>query len=79
MRSNSGAALPNVTYRFTENFSAAFGMAGFWGRYEKRVAPFYQNSLDNRVGEGAYKSFVENGLSAIRERDELWLRIRYTF
>ena len=33
----------------------------------------------NRVGRGDYRSFVENGLAAIRERDELWLRIRYTF
>jgi hypothetical protein len=31
------------------------------------------------VGRGAYKSFVENGLSAVRERDEIFMRIRYTF
>jgi hypothetical protein len=79
VRSNSGAALPEVTYRFTENFSASFGVAGFWGRWEKRVAPLYEIALGNRVGRGAYKSFVENGLSAIRERDEIWLRLRYTF
>jgi hypothetical protein len=78
-QSNSGAALPEITYRFTENFSVAFGMAGFWGRYEKKPASLYQNALNNRVGRGAYKSYVENGLSAIRERDEFWLRIRYTF
>jgi len=77
--SNSGAALPSVTYRFTENFSASFGLAGFWGRYESRSTPFYMNGLDNRVGEGAYSSYVENGLSAVRERDEAYLRIRYTF
>jgi hypothetical protein len=78
-RSNSGAAMPSVTYRFTENFSASFGMAAFWGRYEKRTAPFWMGGLENRVGRGAYKSYVENGLSGIRERDELYLRIRYTF
>ena len=27
----------------------------------------------------AYKDFVENGLSAIRDRDEIFLRVRYTF
>ncbi len=75
----SGAILPEVTYRLTENFSASVGMAGFFGSFQKRVAPLYQNSLDNRAGRGDYRSFVENGLAAIRERDELWLRIRYTF
>jgi hypothetical protein len=78
-RSNSGAVLPSVTYRFTENFSAAFGMAGFFGRYERKKPPLWTPGLVNRVGNGAYKSFVENGLSPVRERDELYLRIRYTF
>jgi hypothetical protein len=78
-QSNSGAALPSVTYRFTENFSATFGMAGFWGRYEKKPSPLWSAGLDNHVGRGAYKSFVENGLSAVRERDEIFMRIRYTF
>jgi hypothetical protein len=68
-----------VTYRFTENFSASVGLAGFFGRYQSKVAPLYQNALDNRAGRGAYTNWVQNGLSAIDERDELWLRIRYTF
>jgi hypothetical protein len=75
----SGGILPEITYSFTANFSASVGLAGFWGSFQKRVPPLYQNALDPRVGRGAYNSFVENGLSAIRERDELWLRIRYTF
>jgi hypothetical protein len=75
----SGGILPEVTYRFTENFSAAVGVAGFFGHVQTRVAPLYENALDSRVGRGAYSSFTEEGLSAIRERDELWLRFRYTF
>jgi hypothetical protein len=35
--------------------------------------------LSNRVGRHAYRDFVENGLSAVRDRDEMFLRIRYTF
>jgi len=31
------------------------------------------------VGKGAYSNYLENGLSAVRERDEAYLRIRYTF
>ncbi len=79
VRSNSGAALPSVTYRFTENFSATVGMAGFMGRFQEKTPPLYTTALGNRVGRGAYSSHVENGLSPIRERDELYLRIRYTF
>ncbi len=77
--SNSGAALPEVTYRFSSNFSASIGLAGFFGRRQSKVAPLYQNALDNRAGRGAYTNWVQNGLSAIDERDEIWLRIRYTF
>jgi hypothetical protein len=77
--SQSGAGLPNVTYRFTENFSATVGMAGFFGHYQTKKAPLYTTALGNRVGRGAYDSFVENGLSAIRERDEFYMTLRYTF
>jgi hypothetical protein len=78
-QSNSGAALPSVTYRFTENFSATVGLAGFWGRYEKKPAPMVPVALPERVGRMANKSWVENGLSLVRERDEAFMRIRYTF
>ena len=36
-------------------------------------------SLSNRTGRHAYKDFAENGLSAVRDRDEIFLRVRYTF
>jgi hypothetical protein len=78
-RSNSGAALPSVGYRFTENFSATFGLALFSGSTERRTAPLTPVSLGNRVGKGAYSSHVDRGLSLIRERDEVFLRVRYTF
>ena len=78
-RSNSAAVLPSVGYRFTENFSATFGFAIFSGRTEKRTTALTPVSLANRVGKGAYKSHVDRGLSLIRERDEIFLRIRYTF
>ena len=34
LNSNSGAMLPQITYRFTENFSASVGMNFFYGRWE---------------------------------------------
>src|SRR5690606_36152334 len=34
VKSSSGAALPSISYRFTENFSATVGMNLFWGRFD---------------------------------------------
>jgi len=78
-RSNSGAFLAQLTYRWTENFSATFGAALFAGRVEKKKAPLNPPASLNRTGRGANKSFAENGLSILRDRDELFLQVRYTF
>ena len=32
-----------------------------------------------RFGRNAFDSFFEPGLSLVRERDEIFLRLRYTF
>jgi hypothetical protein len=77
--SSSGAWLPQLTYRFTANFSATVGVAAFMGREEARAMAITPSSLTNRAGRHAYKDFVENGLSAVRDRDEIFLRVRYTF
>jgi hypothetical protein len=79
MRSNSGAFLPQVLYRFSAEFSASFGMALFMGREERRDMAISPVALSNRTGRHANKDFVENGLSAVRDRDEIFLRLRYTF
>jgi hypothetical protein len=79
VQSDSGAVLTSIDYRFTENFSAGVGVAAFSGRSQEQTAAITPVSLDNRVGKGSYKSHVENGLSVIRERDEFFLRVRYTF
>ena len=77
--SNSGAAIPQVSYHFTADFSATFGIALFNGRAEPRVMALYPTALGPRAGRHAYRDFVENGLSAVRDRDEAFLRLRYTF
>jgi hypothetical protein len=77
---NSFAILPEVTYRFTENFSMTFGVAAFAGRDQERVMPINEISIvSDRFGRNAYKSAVQNGLAVIRERDEIFLRVKYTF
>ena len=80
MRSDSGAALPQLTYRFTENFSASFGLAAFWGRFQtKREQLVSQGLPGNKVGSQSYQAHVQNGLAVVNERDEIFLRIRYSF
>jgi hypothetical protein len=77
--SNSGAWLPQLTYRYSSNFSVTVGAAAFFGREEARPMAISPTSLSNRTVRHAYKDFVENGLSAVRDRDEIFLRVRYTF
>jgi hypothetical protein len=35
--------------------------------------------VTTRFGRHAYDSFTEPGLSVIRERDEVFMRVRWTF
>ncbi len=81
VHSNSGAWLPQITYRFTENFSATFGLGLFNGRWKSTDAPINDPAAGavNRVGRHRDKQFFEPGLSVVRERDEVFLRLRYTF
>jgi hypothetical protein len=78
-QSNSGAVLPQVAYRFTSNFSATFGLSFFYGRFEPKTAALNPIASLNRTGRHANTDFVENGLSVIRDRDEAFLLVRYTF
>ena len=78
--SRSGGVLPSIQYRFTEAFSAAIGMGIFFGRTqlsEMAINPF--RPATNRVGKNAYKDSSEQFLSSIRRRDEIWMRLRWTF
>jgi hypothetical protein len=80
VRNNSFAILPEVTYRFSENFSATFGVAAFAGRDQLRRAAINDLSIvGDSFGRNAYTTSVQNGLSIIRERDEVFLRLKYTF
>ena len=78
-RSNSGAAIAQVQYRYSSDFSVTFGFALFGGREELVDTSLSPTVLSDRVGRHAYKDVMENGLSAVRDRDELFLMLRYTF
>ncbi len=77
--SDSGAVLGQVQYRYSSNFSATMGFALFAGRTQRKDMAINPIASRNRTGRGAGKDFVDNGLSAIRDRDELFVRVRYSF
>jgi hypothetical protein len=78
--SRSGGLLPTLGYRFTENFSATIGFNYFFGRGQLKSMPVRGFApATNRAGENRYRDGVENVLAAIRHRDEVFFRLRYTF
>jgi len=78
--SNSGAFLPQISYRFSENFSLSIGALAFWGRRQLIDMPLNEiGPTSNRSGPFAYQDSTENGLSLLRNRDEIFARLRYTF
>ncbi len=79
-RSRSGAALPSVNYRFSEAFSITVGASLFFGR--QQLQPMSVNSIapaGERGGPNPYQDGTFGGLSLIRDRDEVYMTLRYTF
>ncbi len=83
VQTQSGALLTGISYRFTENFSAAVGMAYFFGKpdfVDEPIAGLAPAGNRSTAGPNElYKSGREGGLAIVRDRDELWARLRYTF
>jgi len=78
LRSNSGAGLMSLTYRFSEVFSISFGAATFFGKPEGVRIPLQQALVGNNGG--SFRSQVKyDGLSAVSELDQFSLTLRYTF
>jgi len=76
----SGGVVPSLTYRFTQSFSVTVGAAAFYGRVQQKTAALVSLGTPmGGAGPGSQHSYVENGLSSVRDRDELFLRLRYTF
>ena len=64
--------------KFSDAFSATFGVLGFYGGAEKNRIPQYPLALFDTQTSFSARTRYE-GLSAISERDELFLSLRYTF
>ena len=79
-QTGSGGVLPKITYRFTSNFSATIGANFFYGDPQLRPNPLLPvSTVDTQVGHHAYQQGVENGLAVVRDRDEVFFRLRYTW
>jgi hypothetical protein len=78
--SSSGAALPQINYRFSESFSVTLGASLFMGGQQLVEMPV--NGIapaGPRAGSNAYMDGFEPGLAVVRDRDEVWMTLRYTF
>ncbi|HME73789.1 MAG TPA: hypothetical protein VKM54_28585, partial [Myxococcota bacterium] len=75
--SASGGVIFETAFRFTSNFSLTLGMNGFYGQPQS-----WSRYLGvGAVGESNQTWTTEkfDGLNPVRERDELFARLRYTF
>jgi hypothetical protein len=80
LKSASGGVIVQVSYRFNESFSATVGMLTFYGQPRDNQIPFYPIALPNTNSSTDHKLGTRyEGLSAIAERDEVFLSLRYTF
>jgi hypothetical protein len=79
-QSNSGGLLPQINYRFSENFSLTLGASIFMG--EERLVDMAVNPIapaGPRAGPNAYMDGTSPALSLFRDRDEIFMSLRYTF
>jgi hypothetical protein len=77
-RSHSGALMPEASWRFSDRVSATLGVGVFTGGWTRRLRGL--NGLgvndDDVLTEFTY---VENGLSPVRDLDHVYVKLRYAF
>jgi hypothetical protein len=78
VRSGSGALVGQISYRFSETFSATVGLLAFYGQPDDNRLPTHPIALPDTQTDFDARTRYE-GLSAIAERDEVFLKLRYTF
>ena len=82
VNSESGAFLWAMGYRISQNLLLQFGLNAFWGHVQNiqsPVQPIGTTGIGVGRGEGSQRAYVENGLTVVRDRDEIFLRLRYNF
>ena len=79
-QSQSAAVLPEMTYRFTENFSVTLSANMFAGGFQTYKPPIRSVAdFPYRAGRRTGSDWTEQGLSPVRDNDEVALRLRWTF
>jgi hypothetical protein len=83
VKSVSAAAIAQFTYRYNDAFSIVFGAAFFMGReflIDQNVNPVALGNRPLAGGNHPYKNSNNSaGLGIVRDRDEIFFRLRYTF
>jgi hypothetical protein len=80
IRSKSGGILPSVQYRFTDTLSVGIGVNFFFGQTHLVDMPVREFApAANRAGKIAYKNGVDHAIASFRDKDEIWLKLRWTF
>jgi hypothetical protein len=78
VESNSGGQVFQMTYRFSESFSATVGLSSFYGEPSRqRVLDINPQTRFNTADFTQRTNF--RGLSAISQRDALFFVLRKTF
>ena len=77
-RSHSGALLPEASWRFSDRVSATLGLGVFAGGWTRRLRGInaFSTTDDDVLSEFTY---VENGLSPLRDLDHVYVKLRYAF
>jgi hypothetical protein len=73
---STGAVLTTLSYRFTDRFSASLGMNHFFGHVSQLEAPYFPISMlsgPDRTSE------TLRGIAPARNRDEMFVTVRWTF
>ncbi|MGH0035256.1 MAG: DUF1302 family protein [Myxococcota bacterium] len=76
--SESGGMIWQLTYRYDEAFSITAGVLNFYGSPKTNRLPQHPVALPDTQTSFSSRTRYQ-GLSAIAERDEIFLRLRYTF
>ena len=75
--SGSGALIYQATFRFSSNFQLTAGVSNFFGRPQGWYNQLSLGALGASNVTWEREKF--DRLNAVRERDEIFMRLRYTF
>ncbi len=78
LRSASGGVIGQISYKFSENFSATVGALLFYGEPDDNRLPFHPIAMSDATTDFETRTRYD-GLSAVAERDEVFLKLRWTF